>query len=151
MTASKKGDISAGRGGGWRPVLRRMDQATVAVLVLFALVGMDLYWVVQGGPRGEVIEIDRAEPLTARFLVDINKADWPEFAELPKVGETLARRIVESRQTNGAFRDHDDLRRVRGIGPLTLERLKPFLLPMPGQHEVAGEKANPRRHDGHDG
>jgi competence protein ComEA len=126
-------------GGGWRPVLRRMDQAAVAALVMLALVGMGVYWVVQGGPRGELIEIDRAEPLTARYLVDINKAEWPEFAELPDIGETLAQRIVDSRKTAGAFRDHDDLRRVRGIGPRTLEKMKPYLLPMPGQQEVAGD------------
>ncbi len=83
---------------GWRPVLRRADQAVVAGLVLCALVGMGVYWVVQGGPRGELIEIDRATPLPARYLVDINKADWPELAEIPNIGETLARRIVESRR-----------------------------------------------------
>jgi len=117
--------------------LRRADQATVAVLIAFALVGMAAYWVVQGGPRGELIEIDRAEPLTAQFLVDINRAGWPELAELPELGETLARRIVDSRQEAGPYRDHDDLLRVRGIGPRTLERMKPYLLPMPGRHEVA--------------
>lgn len=125
----------------WRPVLRRADQAVVASLVVLAMAGMGVYWVVQGGPRGELIEIDRAQPLTAKYLVDINKAEWPEFAELPDVGETLARRIVESRLTAGEFRDHDDLRRVRGIGPRTLEKLKPYLLPMPGQEEVAGGAA----------
>jgi DNA uptake protein ComE-like DNA-binding protein len=75
-----------------------MDQAAVAVLVTLSLVGMGVYWVVQGGPRGELIEIDRAEPLTARYLVDINKAEWSEFAELPDIGETLAQRIVDSRK-----------------------------------------------------
>jgi len=122
-----------------RPVLRRVDQAVVAGLVLLALVGMGMYWFVQGGPRGELIEIDRAGPLTARYLVDINKAEWFEFAELPDVGETLARRIVESRATAGPFGDHDDLRRVQGIGPLTLEKLRPYLVPMPGQANVAGD------------
>jgi competence protein ComEA len=124
---------------GWRPVLRRMNQATVAVLIVCALAGMGLYWFVAGGPTGKLIEIDRAEPLTARFLVDINSADWPEFAELPDVGETLARRIVESRATNGRFADHDDLLRVRGIGKRTLEKLKPYLMPMPDQQDVAGD------------
>ena len=82
--------------------------------------------------------------------MDINKADWPELAELPEVGETLARRIVDSRAQDGEFRDHDDLKRVRGIGPATLEQMRPYLMPMPGQHEVAG-KNEPLRHDGHDG
>jgi len=123
---------------GWRPLLRRADQATVACLVVLALVGMATYWVVQGGPRGELIDIDRAPPLAAQFQVDINAADWPELAQLPAVGQVLAQRIVDSRRLQGPFADHDDLLRVNGIGPLTLEKIKPYLLPMPDQQEVAG-------------
>jgi competence protein ComEA len=115
-----------------------MDQPTVAALVLAALVGMAAYWVANGGHRGELIEIDRASPLTARYRVNVNTADWPELAELPQVGEVLARRIVDSRSDVGPFVDHDDLLRVPGIGPRTLELMKPYLLPMPGQAEVAG-------------
>ncbi len=122
----------------WRPVLRAADQAAVAGLVLLALVGMAAYWVVQGGLRGELIEIDRAEPLVARFQVDINTATWPELSQVPEIGETLARRIVDARQSGGRFVDHEDLMRVNGIGPRTLEQMKPYLLPMPGQEEVAG-------------
>ena len=135
----KQHNKQSAEGTGRRPVLRRMDQAVVALLVLCALVGMGVYWFVQGGPRGELIEIDRAEPLTARYLVDINKAEWFEFAELPGVGAIMAQRIVESRAEAGPFKDQDDLRRVRGIGPLTLEKMKPYLLPMPDQEDVAGE------------
>jgi competence protein ComEA len=123
--------------GAVRPVLRRADQAAVASLVLLALVGMGAYWLAQGGHRGELIQIDRAEPLTAQYLVDINAAEWPELAELPQIGETLARRIVQSRAELGPYGDHDDLLRVRGIGPLTLERMRPYLLPMPDQEDVA--------------
>src|SRR5689334_1287726 len=85
----------------WRPPVRRADQAIVALLITIAVAGMGVYWVARGGPRGELIEIDHAEPLTARYLVDINKAEWPELAEVPNVGESLARRIVESRQHQG--------------------------------------------------
>ena len=135
-----KHELSSRRGdeGLRRPVLRRADQAVVASLVVMALVAMAVYWVVQGGPRGGLVEIDRAAPLVARFQVDVNKAEWPELAQLPEVGETLARRIVESREESGAFGDLNDLRRVRGIGPRTLERMKPYLLPMPGRENVAG-------------
>ena len=122
-----------------RPLLRSRDQVVVATLVAFALGGMGVYWFANGGHRGELIEIDRAAPHTARFLVDINSAEWPELAELPEIGETLARRIVESRAESGPFGDHEDLLRVRGIGPRTLESMRPFLLPMPGQEDVAGE------------
>jgi len=111
--------------------------------VTCALAGMAAYWYVRGGQRGEWIEIERAEPLTARYLVDINQAEWPELAELPGVGEGLARRIVAERVERGRFADHEDLRRVPGIGPRTLERLKPYLLPMPGQEEVVGAVNRP--------
>jgi competence protein ComEA len=107
-------------------------------MVFAALVAMGSYWVVQGGLTGGLIEIDRAEPLTAKFLVDINQADWPELAVLPEIGPTLAQRIVDSRESSGPFVDHNDLRRVRGIGPLTLERMRPYLLPMPNRGDVAG-------------
>jgi competence protein ComEA len=127
-----------------RPLLRRLDQTVVAACVFMALVSMGLYWLAQGGHRGRLIEIDRADPLTAHYQVDINKADWPELAELPDIGETLARRIVDSRSARGPFRDHDDLLRVNGIGPRRLDGMKPFLLPMPDQADVAGEaKAEP--------
>jgi len=128
----------------WKPLLRAADQTVVAVLVASALTAMGLYWVVRGGPRGELIEIDRAGPLVARFQVDVNTAEWPELAQLPEVGEVLARRIVDSRLEDGAFADHDDLMRVNGIGPLTLERMKPYLLPMPGRGEVADESISNR-------
>lgn len=126
------------RDRGLKLVLRAADQAAVAGLVLAALVGMGAYWVAQGGLTGGLIEIDRASPLVARFQVDVNSAGWPELSQLPDVGETLARRIVESRESNGRFGDLNDLLRVNGIGPRTLEGMKPYLLPMPDQDEVAG-------------
>jgi competence protein ComEA len=119
-------------------LLRRADQAAVAVLVLVGLGAMAAWWLSQGGQQGRLIELERAEPQTARFQVDINTADWPEMAQLPGIGETLARRIVESRQTDGPYLDHDDLQRVRGIGPKTLEQIRPYLLPMPEGKALAG-------------
>ena len=130
---TKSASESAGR---WQPLSRRADQAVVATLVLAALVAMAAYWLVAGGHRGELVEIDRAEPRPAQYWVDVNRAEWAEFAELPDVGEVLARRIVGSRAAEGPFADHDDLQRVSGIGPLTLERIRPYLRPMPDQEDV---------------
>jgi len=121
------------------PLLRRADQATVAVLVLAGLVSLAGYWFFQGGHRGGMIDIERAEPLRADFVVDVNRADWPELAQLPGIGETLAKRIVEVRLADGPYRDHDELqRRVRGIGPRTLEQIEPYLAPIAEDGMVAG-------------
>lgn len=119
-------------------LLRRADQAAVAGLTLAALVALAAYWLAQGGWQGRLIEIDRLAPQSADYAVDVNAADWPEFAQLPGIGENLARRIVESRRRDGPFVDHDDLGRVRGIGPRTVERIRPYLRPMPDAANVAG-------------
>ena len=109
----------------------------MAAGLLVALAGMVGWWFVNGGWHGRLVEFeDRDAPLSSRFQVDINAADWPELTQLPGVGPALAHRIVESRQTFGPFRDQNDLRRVRGIGPNVLEQIRPYLLPMPDRSNL---------------
>ena len=122
--------------------LRRADQATVVGIVLLATTAMVGHWLYHGGLRGRMIEVDRVEPGSIIYTVDLNSADWPELTVLPGVGETLARRIVADRDQHGPFRDFDDLRRVRGIGPRTLERLTPYLRPIPNLEATADQGPN---------
>jgi competence protein ComEA len=110
--------------------LRRIDQACCAGLLVAAMTAMVSTWLYQGGLRGRVIDVERASLGTVRFQLDVNRAEWPEWSLLPGIGEMLAKRIVHSRETSGRFRSHEDLLRVRGIGPKTLERIRPFLLPV---------------------
>lgn len=121
-----------------RPLLRRADQAVVASLLAVSLAVMAGYLIRQGALRGRMIEVEEAPPQNLAFQVDINRADWVELAHLPDIGETLARRIVENREANGPFQDHSQLRRVRGVGPKTLERLKPYLAPLAPAETVVG-------------
>lgn len=62
-----------------------------------------------------------------RWRLDPNGASAPELALLPGVGPGLAQRIVASRRSNGPFRTTDDLDRVSGIGPKTLEKIRPWI------------------------
>ena len=71
-------------------------------------------------------------------IYSVVRSDWPELSQLPGIGEALARRIVESREADGPFADHQQLRRVRGIGPRTLERSTPYLRPVAETANVAG-------------
>src|SRR5690242_5453929 len=116
---------------------RRADQLVIASLAISALAALAIYWFVQGGWQGRLIEIDREPRRSVQFLVDVNHAEWPELAQLPEIGESLARRIVEVRERRGPYLQHEDLRRVRGIGPKTLERIRPYLLPLPPAANVA--------------
>jgi competence protein ComEA len=106
------------------------------LFVLAGLLATVAWWATHGGLRGGLVEVERAETKTARFEVDVNAADWPELLQLPAIGETLAKRIVDSRRQNGPFRDHKDLMRVRGIGPKTFNAIRPYLRPMPDENAV---------------
>ncbi len=114
-----------------RPWMTPRELLSSFVLAGCALVMMICYWVYHGGHRGGLVEIDRAPPLNAKFLVDINRADWPEIIQLPGLGETLAQRILVERQANGPFRAVEELVRVDGIGNKTLEKIRPYLLSIP--------------------
>ncbi len=59
--------------------------------------------------------------------LDLRTCTADELAVLPGIGPALGRRIVESREKDGAFREIEALERVRGIGPATLEAIRPFL------------------------
>jgi competence protein ComEA len=122
-----------------RLLLRSADQLAVAAITLSALVALAGWWISHGGLQGRLIELEHAPTLTAQFMVDINEADWPELSALPGVGETLARRIVAVRHDRGPFADHNELARVPGIGPRTLERVRPYLLPMAESRSMAGK------------
>lgn len=58
-------------------------------------------------------------------VVELNGATAAELEALPGVGPSLARRIVEWRAANGPFPSVDALAQVPGIGPATVERLRP--------------------------
>ena len=62
------------------------------------------------------------------FPLDINRARLEELMELPGIGEKLAQRVVEYRQSQGGFRSVDELRKVRGIGAKRMERLRPLVM-----------------------
>lgn len=111
-------------------LLRRGDQVAVAGLILWGLASLAVWYTLQGGWQGRLIEREPAPPQSVQFQVDVNTATWPELSQLPGVGETLARRIVETRDRLGPFSSPEDLRHVRGIGARTLERIRPYLAPI---------------------
>lgn len=63
----------------------------------------------------------------AEGTVNINSADEEELALLPRVGASVAGRIVEYREQNGDFESAADLMMVKGIGERTFELIKPHV------------------------
>ncbi len=65
-----------------------------------------------------------ATPHSPGQPLDINQATEAEFVRLPGIGPAIARRIIAYREVHGRFVSVTDLRRVRGIGPRTLDRIR---------------------------
>ena len=62
------------------------------------------------------IEVPQEEILPDLSPLNLNTATQEELAQLPGIGEELARRIVEYREANGAFESVEELMEVSGIG-----------------------------------
>lgn len=57
-------------------------------------------------------------------LININTADAKELEKLTGIGPVLAGRIIEYRESNGAFKSIEEIKKVRGIGEKTFEKLR---------------------------
>ena len=59
--------------------------------------------------------------------VNVNSAGTDDLALLPRVGPSVAQRIVDFRDENGPFETVEDLMLVRGIGEKTFALLEPYV------------------------
>jgi competence protein ComEA len=64
-------------------------------------------------------------------LLDINIASQEQFDALPGIGPTAAKAIVEYRTANGKFTRVDDLLKIPGIGPSTLDQIRGLVVVRP--------------------
>lgn len=80
------------------------------------------------GPDGGIPVVGGGgAPGTVGGLVNVNTADAATLDTLPGIGEVMAQRIIDHREQNGPFASVDDLINVKGIGPITLEELRPLV------------------------
>ncbi len=55
--------------------------------------------------------------------ISINDADISELENLPGIGPSLAKKIVEYREANGNFKNLEDLKKVKGIGDKLFQKI----------------------------
>jgi competence protein ComEA len=131
--------LPPGEAPGWP----RSAQCATALLLLLALglLGWHVVSAQRWGARPTTLEADAVS--TSR--IDLNRADRAQLLQLPGVGETLARRIETYRQEHNGFRSVEELRRVTGIGPALLARLRPLVDVVPYEDEEDSEPPLPVR------
>jgi comEA protein len=56
--------------------------------------------------------------------ININSAGEEELTALPRIGPAMARRIVEYRDREGMFKTAEEIKKIKGIGDATFEKIK---------------------------
>lgn len=70
-------------------------------------------------------ELSSTRPLANEtHTLEVNTSRWEELLDVEGIGDTLAMRIVESRDADGPFETIDELTRVRGIGEKSLAKMR---------------------------
>ncbi|MCB9561182.1 MAG: helix-hairpin-helix domain-containing protein [Kofleriaceae bacterium] len=68
-----------------------------------------------------------AKPRQVTGKLNLNNATVAQLTLLPGVGPSKAERVVAWRTKNGGFKRIADLRKVRGFGYKTVQKLEPYL------------------------
>jgi comEA protein len=82
---------------------------------------------VQKDSVGMIIQTKDAALLENLFPLNINTATQKELECIPTVGPGKATSIIEFRNQNGSFGAVEDLLKIKGIGPATLDKLRPYI------------------------
>jgi competence ComEA-like helix-hairpin-helix protein len=123
---------------------RRLENVALLLLAAATLAGLGVAAYVRSRPAAQVGVLHPPDGRD-RFVVYVNDDDWPTIALLPRVGETLAKALVDHRSRFGRFRTPEDLTRVRGIGAKTVEYLRPYISLDPPPTRPAGRSPSARR------
>src|SRR5690554_1598854 len=62
------------------------------------------------------------------FPLNINTATKKELVLIPSIGPKTAETIIDYREKNGPFSNLQELLKIKGIGPATLDKLKSYLI-----------------------
>lgn len=108
---------------GFRP----QDRRVMTVLLFGLLLWLAVEWIVVATRRPDPLLLQRGLEFQASFRVHINESIWVDWMQLEGIGPALAQRIIAERNIHGPFSSIEDVGRVPGIGPATLDRIRPWL------------------------
>lgn len=125
----RSNDLRNANSIGFGLLLNWRQQLTAGTITILCLSLMAVSQGVHSCRRGRSINVDRPfmSPVV-ELRIDLNRAEWPELTLLPDISETMARRVVEYRKLHGGFTSMDEIKNVKGIGPLTFSKIEPYLL-----------------------
>lgn len=101
--------------------MRRVTSVIGILIAAFVVVSATAF--AQAQPRKAAAKATA----TASSPVNLNTATAAQLETLPGIGAASAKRIVEYREKNGAFKKIEELMNVKGIGEKSFLKLKPLI------------------------
>ncbi len=126
---------------GFRPRDRRIMTVLMSILLLWLV----CEWILVATRRPDPLLLQRGSEFHANFRVNVNDSIWVDWTQLEGIGPSLAQRIVVYRNLHGRFSSIEDVARVPGIGPTTLDRIRPWLTIGHDENETRSARANGQR------
>lgn len=78
--------------------------------------------------------------------VELNTASAALLSYVAGIGPQMALKIVKHRETNGSFKNRDELQDISGFGPRTFEQCAGFLRIQGGKHPLDASAVHPERY-----
>jgi competence protein ComEA len=109
--------------------LNRREMLAISLFFTFVLIGEIGLWYhkVLNPPKYEILKKPNNEIILKDSIkkLSLNNSSYEELLEVPGIGPTLAKRIIENRPYNSV----EDLMKVKGIGKKKFEKLKDYFQP----------------------
>lgn len=95
----------------------RRNKSVIAIIVAALGLGSGGAWLARSGHNAD------ATPVQGTLRVNINTSTLTELESIPGIGEARAKHVVAGRP----YATVDELLKVSGIGPKSLEDLRPYV------------------------
>ena len=100
-------------------------------LFTIAVSGLLIYQSISANRPGislDALSVPSGDRSIENGMININTASSEVLQFLPGIGEKLAERIIQHRNTNGPFHSTRDLLQVHGIGETIYNKISPYII-----------------------